>query len=393
MVKRRVARTAQSLGVPLFRSDSSVLFPRCAPASPTTTRKPLFLSNANLSFLRASLRTVDQAEKAVRAGTRRPPLPGWERPAPRAGRRGAPVAGAFATLRRRASTTSFSITSSRRPTSIAAARSRTTPARSRPRTAPAGAPRGKRPSRPENPGLGPRSVDVPHVGRVIRAADAVDRALGARPGLRRSARARRPARWRSRTTSSGAAYAARPRRAGRSGSRRPAGRRDARSRDSRQTDRQDPRGVAALPPGDRPFLFVGGAVGADDPLHRSCRSIASSATSRSAGLSLGRGILAGGVGGGLRREPPAPTMGETSGAVCRLAGFGLPLVVSDTGWFRELPDAFASKVPVGGDEASLAAEMAALARARADAGTSRGRVRWGEARRPDRVAGLRRAPA
>ena len=45
-----------------------------------------------------------------------------------------------------------------------------------------------------------------------------------------------------------------------------------------------------------------------------------------------------------------PTVGETSGAVCRLAGTGLPVVVSDVGWFRELPDSFAAKVPIGAGE-------------------------------------------
>lgn len=46
----------------------------------------------------------------------------------------------------------------------------------------------------------------------------------------------------------------------------------------------------------------------------------------------------------------APTMGETSGAAIRALSLGKPLVVSDVGWFAELPDDVAIKVPVGGDE-------------------------------------------
>jgi len=41
-----------------------------------------------------------------------------------------------------------------------------------------------------------------------------------------------------------------------------------------------------------------------------------------------------------------PTMGETSGVAIRTLSLGQPLVVSDVGWFSELPDAVAAKVPV-----------------------------------------------
>jgi glycosyltransferase involved in cell wall biosynthesis len=41
-----------------------------------------------------------------------------------------------------------------------------------------------------------------------------------------------------------------------------------------------------------------------------------------------------------------PTMGETSGMVIRSLSLGKPLVVSDVGWFSELPDSVAVKVPV-----------------------------------------------
>jgi glycosyltransferase involved in cell wall biosynthesis len=40
----------------------------------------------------------------------------------------------------------------------------------------------------------------------------------------------------------------------------------------------------------------------------------------------------------------SPTMGETSGSVIRALCVGRPLVVSDVGWFSELPDAVAVKV-------------------------------------------------
>ena len=41
-----------------------------------------------------------------------------------------------------------------------------------------------------------------------------------------------------------------------------------------------------------------------------------------------------------------PTMGETSGMAIRALSLGKPLVVSDVGWFSELPDSVAAKVPV-----------------------------------------------
>jgi glycosyltransferase involved in cell wall biosynthesis len=41
-----------------------------------------------------------------------------------------------------------------------------------------------------------------------------------------------------------------------------------------------------------------------------------------------------------------PTMGETSGMVIRALSLGRPLVVSDVGWFSELPESVAAKVPV-----------------------------------------------
>ena len=51
-----------------------------------------------------------------------------------------------------------------------------------------------------------------------------------------------------------------------------------------------------------------------------------------------------------------PTMGETSGIVVRALSLGRPLVVSDVGWFAELPDDAALKVPVGGEEVPAIAD-------------------------------------
>jgi glycosyltransferase involved in cell wall biosynthesis len=54
-----------------------------------------------------------------------------------------------------------------------------------------------------------------------------------------------------------------------------------------------------------------------------------------------------------------PTMGETSGSVIRALSLGKPLVVSDVGWFAELPDDAVLKVPV--DEHEVDVIRAALA--------------------------------
>jgi glycosyltransferase involved in cell wall biosynthesis len=53
-----------------------------------------------------------------------------------------------------------------------------------------------------------------------------------------------------------------------------------------------------------------------------------------------------------------PTMGETSGSVIRALSLGKALVVSDVGWFSELPDDAVLKVPV--DEYETATIRAAL---------------------------------
>ena len=59
----------------------------------------------------------------------------------------------------------------------------------------------------------------------------------------------------------------------------------------------------------------------------------------------------------------SPTMGETSGSVIRQLSLGKPIVVSDVGWFAELPDAVALKVPVDAHESeTLYAALELLAR-------------------------------
>ena len=59
----------------------------------------------------------------------------------------------------------------------------------------------------------------------------------------------------------------------------------------------------------------------------------------------------------------SPTMGETSGSVIRQLSLGKPVVVSDVGWFSELPDSVALKVPVDSHESeTLYAALELVAR-------------------------------
>jgi glycosyltransferase involved in cell wall biosynthesis len=71
-----------------------------------------------------------------------------------------------------------------------------------------------------------------------------------------------------------------------------------------------------------------------------------------------------------------PTMGETSGTTIRALALGKPLVVSDAGWFAELPDDVALKVPVDDDESHTLAAALELLATRPDV-----RVAMGEAAR------------
>ncbi|HEX5029667.1 MAG TPA: glycosyltransferase family 4 protein [Gaiellaceae bacterium] len=62
----------------------------------------------------------------------------------------------------------------------------------------------------------------------------------------------------------------------------------------------------------------------------------------------------------------APTMGETSGSVVRGLSLGKPLVVSDVGWFSELPETVALKVAPDEDEVATLTAALELVAARAD---------------------------
>jgi hypothetical protein len=84
-------------------------------------------------------------------------------------------------------------------------------------------------------------------------------------------------------------------------------------------------------------------------------------------------------------------MGETSGMAIRALSLGKPLVVSDAGWFSELPDSAVAKVPV--DEYEVATLAATLERLAEDTGLRErmGSAALDHARREhdlDRVADL-----
>ncbi len=61
----------------------------------------------------------------------------------------------------------------------------------------------------------------------------------------------------------------------------------------------------------------------------------------------------------------SPTMGETSGSVIRGLALGKPMLVSDVGWFAEIPDGAALKIPVDDYEVATIAGALELASAHA----------------------------
>jgi hypothetical protein len=70
-------------------------------------------------------------------------------------------------------------------------------------------------------------------------------------------------------------------------------------------------------------------------------------------------------------------MGETSGSVIRGLVLGKPMVVSDVGWFAELPDGVALRVPVDEWETrTLEAALALLCDSRARAELARGALEY-----------------
>jgi glycosyltransferase involved in cell wall biosynthesis len=57
----------------------------------------------------------------------------------------------------------------------------------------------------------------------------------------------------------------------------------------------------------------------------------------------------------------SPTMGETSGSVIRALSLGKPMLVSDIGWFAEIPDGVALRIPVDDYEVPTIAAALELA--------------------------------
>ena len=82
-----------------------------------------------------------------------------------------------------------------------------------------------------------------------------------------------------------------------------------------------------------------------------------------------------------------PTMGETSAAAVRALSVGKPLIVSDVGAFRELPDEVAIKVPVGDGEVEALAQAMRVAAGNEEMGAAARQVAETE-HRLDRTADL-----
>ena len=82
----------------------------------------------------------------------------------------------------------------------------------------------------------------------------------------------------------------------------------------------------------------------------------------------------------------SPTMGETSGTAIRALTLGKPLVVSDAGWFAELPDGVALKVHVGEHEVDELTAALRLLAERADARAAMGTAAQALAEREHRLA-------
>jgi glycosyltransferase involved in cell wall biosynthesis len=83
-----------------------------------------------------------------------------------------------------------------------------------------------------------------------------------------------------------------------------------------------------------------------------------------------------------------PTTGEASGAVMRLVSCGKPTLVSNIGWFAELPSEVVTKIDVGHSEVeSIATHLARLATDRARyARMSAAAREYANARPPTRTA-------
>ena len=87
----------------------------------------------------------------------------------------------------------------------------------------------------------------------------------------------------------------------------------------------------------------------------------------------------------------SPTMGETSGTAIRALSLGKPLIVSDVGWFSELPADVALKIPVDEREVDTLAAALELLATQPDLRRAMGAAALGLARREhglERVADL-----
>jgi len=86
-----------------------------------------------------------------------------------------------------------------------------------------------------------------------------------------------------------------------------------------------------------------------------------------------------------------PTMGETSGSVIRALSLAKPTVVSDVGWFSELPPEAVVRIPVGDDEVPTLSASLDLLVTREDVRAALGEAAVALARREhdvERVADL-----
>ena len=84
----------------------------------------------------------------------------------------------------------------------------------------------------------------------------------------------------------------------------------------------------------------------------------------------------------------SPTLGETSGIVLRTCSVGTPVVVSDVGWFREIPDEVAIKIPAPLASAEdLARQLSPFLGDGADlAARGDAALAWAEAATPEKTA-------
>ena len=166
------------------------------------------------------------------------------------------------------------------------------------------APSRKKGVRAENPGLGPRSVDVPDVGRRDPRRRRGRRPLARSSGAPSCVRARRP------TSLEIPHHVVAAPRTPRDEARRALGLPldrpvavDARRRDARQADRQDPRGSRGAASGAPAVPLRRAAPSARTTrFTSSSRAMVSSATSRSAGISRTR------TSGGRRRRRTSPSI-------------------------------------------------------------------------------------